>query len=63
MCVAIGIAVSIDGKAGRGLLQEHKEQNPQTDGQAYREAAESEYDEESLYGRHASHAVCSVLHG
>lgn len=45
MLVAIGIASTIDGKSGQGLLHDHRQQNPHTDGDAV--TPMSEFDEEA----------------
>ncbi len=45
MLVAIGIASTIDGRSGQGLLLEHRQQNPHLDDEAVTPL--SEFDEEA----------------
>lgn len=56
MLVAIGIASTIDGKSGQGLLHDHRQQNPHVDGDAV--TPMSEFDEEA--GQWYMHHACGI---
>ena len=54
MLVAIGIASTIDGTSGQGLLHEHRQQNPHTEDETV--TPMSDFDEEA--GRGAAPWLC-----